>query len=233
MTVTAERLAELTDVAHAKVSDPTSGIPGSRLADILAAHDIVYREQPPDARGLVWYHVERCPFHDDGRPFECGVGQRLPNGPFAGKYFHPEGTDKKWAEWKAALGIDTAAVQPPPPRTTAEAASKRAPTKASQLLDLVDATGPTLFHTPDGDPYARIVVDYHHETLDLTSRRAERWPRQLSYAAMGGRVPSAQTVIDALNTLHARALFGGAEAPVFVRVGAHAGRVYIGLGTAD
>ena len=64
---------------------------GISLAETLERHGIEFREQPPDANGFTWYHVEQCPFHDDGRPFECGVGQRLPDGPFAGHCFHPEG----------------------------------------------------------------------------------------------------------------------------------------------
>ena len=76
-----------------------------RLDDLLRCHGIEYREQPPDAAGITWYHVRQCPFHADGRPFECGVGQLLPDGPFAGKCFHPEGDSMGWQEWKAALGI--------------------------------------------------------------------------------------------------------------------------------
>ncbi|OFW66504.1 MAG: hypothetical protein A2Y74_09555 [Actinobacteria bacterium RBG_13_63_9] len=77
-----------------------------RLAALLQQHGIEYREQAPDANGFTWYHVRQCPFHADGRQFECGVGQKLPDGPFAGKCFHPEGDRMGWQEWKTALGID-------------------------------------------------------------------------------------------------------------------------------
>jgi len=77
-----------------------------RLAALLQQHGIEYREQPPDAAGITWYHVRECPFHNDGRQFECGVGQLLPDGSLAGKCFHPEGDRMGWQEWKAALGID-------------------------------------------------------------------------------------------------------------------------------
>ena len=77
-----------------------------RLDEIMRQHGIEYREQAPDANGFTWYHVRQCPFHADGRQFECGVGQKLPDGPFAGKCFHPEGEGKGWQEWKAALGVD-------------------------------------------------------------------------------------------------------------------------------
>jgi hypothetical protein len=78
---------------------------GSRLVDTLRDAGIEYREQPPDANGITWYHVRQCPWHDDGRPFECGVGQKLPDGPYAAHCFHPEGQGKTWQDWKVALGL--------------------------------------------------------------------------------------------------------------------------------
>jgi hypothetical protein len=81
---------------------------GSRLVDILRDAGIEFREQPPDANGITWYHVRQCPWHDDGRPFECGVGQKLPDGPYAGHCFHPEGQGKGWRDWKPVLGLGPA-----------------------------------------------------------------------------------------------------------------------------
>ncbi len=71
---------------------------------LLERHDVRFKEQPPDQSGNVWYHVERCPFHDDGRDFECGVGQ-APDGRYLGKCFHPEGDGKGWREFSEALGL--------------------------------------------------------------------------------------------------------------------------------
>ncbi len=65
----------------------------------------MYALHQPDAQGVTWYHVRRCPFHDDGRDFECGVGQKLPDGPYAGKCSHPEGNGKGWRDWKTALSL--------------------------------------------------------------------------------------------------------------------------------
>ncbi len=76
------------------------------LAEILQRARIEYREQPPDANGVTWYHLAQCPFHGDGRSFECGVGQKLPDGPYAGHCFHPEGKDRGWQDFKRALGLD-------------------------------------------------------------------------------------------------------------------------------
>jgi len=75
------------------------------LRGLLEATIIPFREQPPDASGITWFHLERCPFHEDGRDFECGVGQKLPDGPFAGHCFHPQGQGKGWQDFKEALGL--------------------------------------------------------------------------------------------------------------------------------
>ena len=94
-----------------KASEPSMNVTGKRvgcgvsLQEALEQKGIEYRIQPSDANGITWYHVRRCPFHDDGKDFECGVGQKLPDGPYAGHCFHPEGINKGWVEWKEALAL--------------------------------------------------------------------------------------------------------------------------------
>lgn len=75
-----------------------------RLRDLLEAAGLAFRAQPPDRAGIVWYHVERCPFHVDGRNFECGVGEPT-DGRLVGHCFHPEGQGKTWRDWRSALGL--------------------------------------------------------------------------------------------------------------------------------
>ena len=104
---------QLEAVASTAPAEPKPSLrPGAKLhggtvslAETLERHGIEFREQPPDDNGVTWYHVRQCPFHDDGRLFECGVGQKLPDGPFAGHCFHPEGQRKSWHDWKRALNI--------------------------------------------------------------------------------------------------------------------------------
>jgi putative DNA primase/helicase len=96
-----------------------------RLTDLLDQGGIEYREQSPDIHGITWYHVRQCPFHEDGKPFECGVGQKLPDGAFAGHCFHPEGQDRGWQEWKIALGLE---VGPRHLRSLTKPAEARTPT---------------------------------------------------------------------------------------------------------
>lgn len=104
------KLRALADQFSTPASPPQShgGVRAGKtepLKDILDRQSRDYREQPADANGVTWYHVRRCPFHDDGRDYECGVGQKLPDGAYAGHCFHPEGAGKGWQEWKRALGL--------------------------------------------------------------------------------------------------------------------------------
>ena len=108
-TVTAEQLAAVADLLRTEepspAAQPSEHRRGRTLVAMLEGAGIEFRLQSADAAGITWYHLKQCPFHDDGRPFECGVGQKLPDGPFAGHCFHPEGADKGWQEWKLTLGL--------------------------------------------------------------------------------------------------------------------------------
>ena len=109
--ISEELMAELA----AEQSQPEANLPkdgsifnGSTplLEELLQPRHIEYRTQPLDGNGVTWYHVEKCPFHyDECHPFECGVGQKLPDGPYAGKCFHGETEPRGWQEWKVVLGL--------------------------------------------------------------------------------------------------------------------------------
>jgi ABC-type oligopeptide transport system ATPase subunit len=104
--VTREQLAALKAPSiQPRESDRKPAPDGRSLVEMLNEANVEYREQPADAQGFTWFHVRQCPFHEDGRAFECGVGQKFPDGPYAGKCFHNRGADKRWQEWKLALGL--------------------------------------------------------------------------------------------------------------------------------
>ncbi|MBI4498626.1 MAG: hypothetical protein HY689_12080 [Chloroflexi bacterium] len=115
--VTEQQLREAADVLQSQrraYPEPEPGIKRPQtqrtggighLVDLLNAAGLEYKEQPPDAAGITWYHVRRCPWHADGPEFECGVGQKLPDGPFAAHCFHNRGAGTGWQEWKEALGL--------------------------------------------------------------------------------------------------------------------------------
>lgn len=139
ITVVREELLKYLANQLPKTARPSQSYAGGQrsdaegLSEVLDWEGIEYRVQPADTQGFTWYHVRQCPFHDDGRPFECGVGQKLPDGPYAGKCFHPEGAGKGWQEWKRALGLQIGSGSPvPPPNGDAS------DTKAEEGLRLTD-----------------------------------------------------------------------------------------------
>ena len=138
------------------------------LQDLLDRQGIEYRAQPPDSQGTTWYHVRRCPFHDDGDDFECGVGQKLPDGPLAGKCFHPEGTGKGWREFKAALGIQL------PSPAVAIPGLKEAPCLEPTEFPLTESGNGELFAWLYGD---RIRFDHARQRWLLWDQH--RWAEDL------------------------------------------------------
>jgi hypothetical protein len=85
-----------------------------------------------------------------------------------------------------------------------------------------------LFHTPDGEAYARVAVAEHHETWPVRSKGLRRWLIQTFYKTTG-KPPGAQALQDALGLLEARAHFDGPECPVFVRIAECQDRIFIDL----
>jgi len=100
--------------------------------------------------------------------------------------------------------------------------------QATRLVALATNTDVELFHTPEGDSYATIVVDGHKETWPLKVRRFRRWLADL-FNEEEDKVPGSQAVQDALAVLEGKALKGD-ELPVFIRLAEHQDAIYLDLG---
>jgi hypothetical protein len=99
-------------------------------------------------------------------------------------------------------------------------------TQAAKLVEL--AEGAELFHTPTGEPFATIEVGGHHETHAVRSSALGSWLRRRYWDEYHKPVSGAP-LNDALETLAARAEFGGETHSVAIRVGSHDGRLYLDL----
>jgi len=97
----------------------------------------------------------------------------------------------------------------------------------SQLL-IALADDATLFHTPEGEAYAQVLVDDHRETWTLRSKSFRRWIVRKFYER-SGKPPGSQPLQDAVGLLEAKAQFDGPEAPLFVRLAGHDGRIFVDL----
>ncbi len=149
--VTREQLVAVAGLATLRSEDrtPLSTPASGSLANLLTERGVSFREHV--RRDVTWYDFESCPWQPAGTPFKCGLGQRLPDGPFLANCFHPAGKGKRWRDWAPLLGIEA----PPAPSAVG--------------LDRYEATddGITWFKpTREGEvPYlltnwtARIVVD--------------------------------------------------------------------------
>jgi hypothetical protein len=108
----------------------------------------------------------------------------------------------------------------------AEGDEETGSTQSQVLLALAD--GAELFHSPEGDPFATVKVSDHAETWPLRSRGFRRWLAG-EFFAQQGKAPGGQALQDALTALEGKAVFAGAEHPVYVRVAEHQGRIYLDL----
>lgn len=98
---------------------------------------------------------------------------------------------------------------------------------AAAIVDLVSEA--ELFHTPDGQSFARLKVNGHFENWPIRSKGFKGWITG-SFYREEGRPPTAQALNDALNVIEAKARFEGGEAEVHIRVAGNHERIFIDLG---
>ena len=75
-------------------------------------------------------------------------------------------------------------------------AEDKGPSRATELVMLVEETGAELFHSPEGGVFARIGVNRHHETWPLRSTEFRDWLGGIFYQ-LHETVPSGQALADA------------------------------------
>lgn len=97
----------------------------------------------------------------------------------------------------------------------------RAPTQAGTLLELVNGSGATFFHTDSGDPYAAVPNGNHKEIRSLDGRPFRVWLSGLYYRAKGKPV-GAEAIKQAIDTLAAKAIYDSPEpVALHTRIAAH------------
>ncbi len=107
---------------------------------------------------------------------------------------------------------------------------EKRPPQADILLTLAESL--EVFHTADGQAFARVPSQGHLEVHGIKGRGFKQWLGRQFYEHTQ-KAPSSQALQDALNVIEAKALFGEAEREVFVRLGHQAGRIYLDLGSTD
>jgi hypothetical protein len=111
-------------------------------------------------------------------------------------------------------------------QTDAEPPSEHDLNHSQILIALADEA--KLFHTAGGEVYAQVPVEDHWETWTLRSKGFRLWI-VLKYYQQCGKPPGSQALQNAIGLLEAKAQYEGAEAPLFVRLAEHNGRIYVDL----
>jgi hypothetical protein len=114
----------------------------------------------------------------------------------------------------------------------------REPTQREKLISIgLDAD---LWHDKDGNSFASVTIDGHQESYAingrsfrnwLTRKYGERYPIRIGDKNCPS-APGSQAQTEAINSLAAKAASGAENQPA-VRVGQHAGSIYLDLGTPD
>ncbi|NTW28885.1 MAG: hypothetical protein HGA39_05915 [Coriobacteriia bacterium] len=103
-------------------------------------------------------------------------------------------------------------------------------TKTEILLKLAD--GVELFHSPDGSPFASVVVNDRRETWPVRSKAFRRWLSGHFYEH-NGKAAGGQALQDALDVLEAKAQFDGCCRDVFVRLATYEDSIYLDLANEE
>lgn len=104
----------------------------------------------------------------------------------------------------------------------------RAASIAKQIVELIMKSEPTLVHDELDAPYARIMVDNHHEVHALGSQRFRQWATRLFYLETKKPAKS-EHVKQALDLLGSLALFEGEKVKLANRVAEHEGSFWYDL----
>lgn len=131
-----------------------------------------------------------------------------------------------------ALGQDDPTPEQVKSDSGAEKSKGAGPSQATQLVELAESAGCELFHTPEGDAFARIPANGHTELWQVRNKAFRHWLARRYYAKKQA-APGAQAVQDALGVLEGKALYEGIECPVYVRLARHDGAIYLDLANAE
>ena len=100
---------------------------------------------------------------------------------------------------------------------------------SSRIVAEAQAAGIELFHDPMKTPYAAIPEGGGRRIMRVRSSDFKQWLGQRMYGREK-EVPNPAALDAALGTLAGLALFAGEQREVRIRVGGHAGRIYLDLG---
>lgn len=113
-----------------------------------------------------------------------------------------------------------------------DSADDDAPNLTQALVSLALNAGIELFHDGDGNAFATIPRTGSAVAYRIKSDAFKQWLRHQAYVVLGKAVNSTP-LMEAVATLETKALFDGAQYPVFARVAGDGRNVIMDIGAAD
>jgi hypothetical protein len=155
---------------------------------------------------------------NDGRAF---IGQRPDGQLFAGCHhescsFH--NVEGAWQRFREHYE---------PQATRGDAGGQEKLTQVKRLLSFAGEA--ELFHTPESEGYASLMVNEHVENWPLKGKRFRQWLLGRYYRETRG-APQTQALQEAIGIFESRANFDAPEHPVMVRFAEHGETIYLDLG---
>lgn len=139
-------------------------------------------------------------------------------------------SDDPFTDDRDPLGPEFPADDPDAAAAKPKAKKPATPKAADKLIRIAEAA--TLFHTPDGAPYADIMVGdgdkAHRETHPIRGRAFRQWLAR-EYHSRFRTATQSDAIGAACAVIEARARYDGPTRPVAVRVGGHDGKLYLDL----
>lgn len=210
--ISREKLAQFGSALAAQ-QKPESAERGFDMESFILQHGFkVIRRKPWQSRpGSFIFELDQCPFNSDHQDGSAAFTliDGVPG--FTCKHDGCAGRTIK----------DVFALHAPPAD-----ASDDEKTQAQILIGLCEAV--ELFHTPQGDSYARLPIGQHWENWALRSKTLSHWLVREFHRALD-KPPGAKALQDAIRLLEAKAKFDYPEVPVWVRLAEHDGRIYVDL----
>ena len=197
------------------------------LAAWISHHQIPVIAEAPWSGGCKWI-VNPCPWNPEHTNRSAFIVQ-LANGAIAAGCHHASCAGNDWAALRALFDSGQKLA---PDATDSHGQPGQLPeqeriTQVKRLLRF--GAEAELFHTPAGDPFASIPVNGHVENWPLKSKRFRQWLHRRYYQETQG-APKNQALQEAIGVFESKANFEASECPVFTRLAAQDGRIYLDLG---
>jgi hypothetical protein len=188
----------------------------------LKDHDVTVVDVKETPTGTL-YLLESCLFDPSHTEKEASIIQNS-SGKLFYQCFHNSCRDKKWKDARRLISGDD---------DLSQFNLVQDQTKDSQATLLLDLTEELeLFHAPDGDCYASVLINGNSESLAINSKEFRSW-LPLEFFNVHAKGPQNNAIQDCLRMIEGKARFEGPEIEVHIRIAEANEKIYLDLADTE